>query len=90
VDAVVELLRLLAGALTSHGDFKATNFVLSDDKLFILDLDAMREHRFKWRFRRAFKRDLERLMQNWADLPKIAELFLERINELGLEGKWQE
>ncbi len=79
---VGELLQSLAEASISHGDFKATNFVLSGEKLFVLDLDAMREHRFRCRFRRAFERDLNRFMQNWVDLPVIAERFFDQVNKL--------
>ena len=79
-----ELLRMLADASISHGDFKATNFIFSNGKLFVIDLDAMREHRFRWRFRRAFRRDLKRFRQNWSDMPVIDKLFLEKINEMEL------
>jgi serine/threonine-protein kinase RIO1 len=79
-----DLLRMLAGASISHGDFKATNFILSNGKLFVIDLDAMREHRFRWRFRRAFRRDLKRLVQNWADRPEIEKMFLDQINRIEL------
>ena len=78
------LLQMLADASISHGDFKATNFIFSNGKLFVIDLDAMREHRLRWRFRRAFRRDLKRFRQNWSDMPVIDKLFLEKINELKL------
>ena len=77
-----DLLRMLANASISHGDFKATNFIFSNRKLFVVDLDAMREHRFRWRFRRAFKRDLKRFMQNWADLPVIDKLVRDKMTDL--------
>ena len=78
------LLRMLAKASLSHGDFKATNFILSRGKLYVIDLDAMRKHRFRWRFRRAFRRDLKRFRQNWADLPEIEKVFLDQIDSLEL------
>ncbi len=73
------LLQRLADASISHGDFKATNFILSNRKIFIVDLDAMREHKFRWRFSRAFKRDFKRLRENWTDLPIVDKLFHEKI-----------
>ena len=82
IDLTGALLRMLADASISHGDFKATNFIFSNRNLFIIDLDAMREHRFRWRFRRAFRRDLKRFRQNWTDSPIIDKLFLDQINKL--------
>jgi len=81
---VGELLQGLADASISHGDFKATNFFLSEKKLFILDLDAMCEYHIRWLFRRAFKRDLKRFMRNWTDLPAMHKRFLDQINQLKL------
>jgi tRNA A-37 threonylcarbamoyl transferase component Bud32 len=71
----MQILQLLSNARTSHGDLKASNFIAFKEKLWMLDLDSMRQHRFRWRFRRAFKRDWARWMQNWADLPDIARIF---------------
>ncbi|MDY6951157.1 MAG: lipopolysaccharide kinase InaA family protein [Thermodesulfobacteriota bacterium] len=80
----VELLQSFADASISHGDLKATNFILAQGALFVLDLDAMREHRNRWRFRRAFKRDYERFMENWAALPEVARAFQEQLAGLKL------
>lgn len=79
-----DLFQSLADASLSHGDFKATNFIFSGGTLFIIDLDAMHEHRFRWRFRRTFNRDLKRFMQNWTDLPILHKLSLDQINKLKL------
>lgn len=70
-----ELLRKFASSSISHGDFKATNFILSDKKLFVTDLDAVCKHRLKCRFQKAFIKDLDRFMQNWKKLPDIASVF---------------
>lgn len=78
----VELLRLFAEATISHGDFKATNFIVSGDELFVIDLDGMHKHRFRWRFRKAFKRDCERLIKNWADLPEVDKMFRDQLQKL--------
>jgi RIO-like serine/threonine protein kinase len=68
--------------MISHGDFKAANFIVSGDKLFVIDLDGMRKHSFRWRFRKAFKRDCERLMKNWTDLPELDKMFCDQIQKL--------
>ncbi|HBN26237.1 MAG TPA: hypothetical protein DD405_02060 [Desulfobacteraceae bacterium] len=69
------LLQSLSDALLSHGDFKASNFIISNDKVFLLDLDAMQEHSFRWMFRKKFRRDCLRLTQNLKELPQLAEMF---------------
>jgi tRNA A-37 threonylcarbamoyl transferase component Bud32 len=82
VKRFVKLLGLFAEATISHGDFKAANFIVSGDKLFVIDLDGMRKHSFRWRFRKAFKRDCERLMKNWTDLPELDKMFCDQIQKL--------
>ncbi|MCF7981229.1 MAG: hypothetical protein K9K86_04540, partial [Pseudomonadales bacterium] len=39
------LLKKLQMAKISHGDFKATNFLVTNDRLIIIDLDAMQWHK---------------------------------------------
>jgi len=79
-----ELLQSFADASISHGDLKATNFILTAGGLFVVDLDAMREHRTRWRFRQAFTRDCSRLMKNWEDLPEVARTFQKQLSRLKL------
>lgn len=50
----------------SHGDFKANNLLLCNDAIALIDLDAMREHRSERSWRKAFARDIKRLLRNWA------------------------
>ncbi|HET8709887.1 MAG TPA: lipopolysaccharide kinase InaA family protein, partial [Spongiibacteraceae bacterium] len=47
-----------------HGDMKATNFFLYQEKLFVLDLDSLREES-KRRWKTLFLRDLQRFQRNW-------------------------
>ncbi len=49
----------------SHGDMKATNIKILDNKPVLIDLDSMQQHRFDWSALRAHVRDLRRFMQNW-------------------------
>jgi tRNA A-37 threonylcarbamoyl transferase component Bud32 len=84
VEQFGKLFQQLAAASISHGDLKATNFIVTDNRLVITDLDAMREHKFRCRFREAFGRDLKRFMQNWADLPEVSNIFREQINNIEL------
>lgn len=50
----------------SHGDLKATNFIYSNEKLYVLDLDAMKRHKGEVSFKKSFGKDLERFTKNWA------------------------
>jgi len=77
-----EVFQYLVDATISHGDFKATNFIITDREIFITDLDAMREHRSRYGFRRAFNRDLERFMKNWTDVSEVGNIFAELIRDL--------
>jgi tRNA A-37 threonylcarbamoyl transferase component Bud32 len=79
-----EILKLLADASMSHGDFKATNFIVKEDSLFIIDIEGMREHIFKWSLRRALKRDCARFMRNWNDMPEVTRIFHNQIKKIKL------
>lgn len=79
-----KLIKTLARFSISHGDFKGTNFIVSDKALNLIDLDAMQEHSWKWRFERAHAKDLKRFMKNWDDLPGIRTLFSEKFKQTGL------
>ena len=60
----------------SHGDMKATNFlVASDHRLWLIDLDGARIHRANAAFRKARNRDWSRFMKNWRSTPEIANAF---------------
>ena len=65
------LLMQLAGARISHGDFKATNFLISSNQLYLVDLDGMQAHRNPAKFKRAFRKDLRRLQLNWRGLREV-------------------
>jgi serine/threonine-protein kinase RIO1 len=65
--ALDALLRQMVTARLSHGDFKANNLLLRDNHLAIIDLDSMRQHNSEEKFRRAFARDLKRLLRNWPE-----------------------
>ncbi len=78
------LLRRLRDLGLTHGDFKATNFLCgADEKLYLIDLDAMRF----WpkpglAFKRAVNRDYQRLLANWQDMPEIERSFQNIIENL--------
>jgi len=62
---VSRLFDILWCSKVSHGDMKATNLIVTGEQLQVIDLDAVRWHRFEQTFVRAYRRDLQRFMDNW-------------------------
>jgi len=60
-----ELFQIMVYYQVSHGDMKATNFIFHKNKLFVLDLDAMKRYRNRNFYRKAILKDLDRFMKNW-------------------------
>jgi tRNA A-37 threonylcarbamoyl transferase component Bud32 len=67
IAAFERLLRLMYRFRVSHGDMKASNFLVRGEQLILIDLDAVRFHRSGLRARRALRRDLRRLLRNWPE-----------------------
>lgn len=63
--AIVSLFSSLHALRISHGDLKATNLLVDDGKLSVIDLDAVRQHRSQRSYALAWRRDRERLLRNW-------------------------
>ncbi len=73
--SIVELLKSLSAAGVTHGDLKASNFLLASHGAVILDLDSMREHRDPVEKKRAEVKDLDRFLKNWESSPQMVERF---------------
>lgn len=65
VNALKQLFSRLLRERISHGDFKGTNLLWDQDHWVMIDLDAMRYHRWGARFRRAYEKDRRRVLENW-------------------------
>lgn len=76
-----EVFARLRDMQLSHGDTKATNFIVRDDGICVIDLDAMRRHRSRRAFERARHRDLQRFIANWSHDPATLALLREHIGE---------
>lgn len=74
-DKVIEMFKGFEKCMITHGDCKATNFIISDGGVYIIDLDAMCEHSNPGTFRKYFKKDLKRWMANWSNSPELTSLF---------------
>lgn len=62
---VVRLFDIFWTAKVSHGDMKATNLIVSNKELQVIDLDTVKWHGTEKYFLRAFRHDLQRFMANW-------------------------
>ncbi|MEM8765878.1 MAG: lipopolysaccharide kinase InaA family protein [Pseudomonadota bacterium] len=80
------LFGLLRRAGFIHGDTKASNFVLHDNRLHVIDLDAMRfaPRGFAARLiaERRFRADVLRFLANWADPER--QRFADAFSKAGL------
>lgn len=64
---IVSLFSVLHHLQISHGDLKATNLIWHAGRLFLIDLDAMQQHRSRRRYAYAWRRDRARLLRNWSE-----------------------
>lgn len=58
-----------------HGDMKATNWLLSNNKLYLLDLDAAK---ISYQTRK-FTKDKQRFLKNWQAFPHLASWVAEQL-----------
>ena len=78
---VANLFTFLRRHKLSHGDLKATNILLSDDQLYLIDLDAARAHKNENSFQRAHKKDQSRFLKNWLQQAEVHQLFEPLVNQ---------
>ncbi len=83
ISHVTGLFAALQQNRLSHGDLKATNLLVHQKALFIIDLDAARLHSSKWHHQRALQKDKRRFLKNWNNLPELKAVFHDRLMELG-------
>ena len=70
---LVEVVRAFADLGLVHGDMKASNFILGDQGVQVIDLDSLRWPRWRWLRRRGVRADRERFLRNWT--PALARRF---------------
>ena len=62
---LIELFRIFLQLGIVHGDCKATNFLVTDHGVSVIDLDAMWEPKSRNRFNKLYSRDRSRFLRNW-------------------------
>ena len=65
--AIATLFATLHRLKISHGDLKATNLLWHAGRIWLIDLDATTQHRSEAAYRKAWRRDRERLLRNWPE-----------------------
>lgn len=68
----------------SHGDMKATNLLVHDDDLVVIDLDSAKQHRWKLFHRIALRRDKARFLKNWDDQPPLYRHLERELVHIGV------
>lgn len=76
--ARVALTKIFAGLLSQrlvHGDLKASNFMVTNTGVQLIDLDGMREVPNRDLFNELFAKDLARFRANWLAWPALTAWF---------------
>jgi tRNA A-37 threonylcarbamoyl transferase component Bud32 len=68
----------------SHGDMKATNILVMDNDLLVIDLDASRKHRIDLFHKKALGRDRKRFLKNWRSDPGVLKMFADSLDAQGI------
>ena len=66
-EALLEFFRALHLMRIEHGDLKATNLLWHEGRIWVIDLDALRQHDSRKTYARAWRRDRSRFLANWPE-----------------------
>jgi len=75
VQQVKDILLSMERAYVAHGDLKATNFIVSKGRVYLIDLDSLLSCKSFQQYQPLWERDCERFMKNWQDNEEVATLF---------------
>lgn len=75
LQAVLSLFAQLKHARIAHGDMKATNLLLNEKGIVLLDCDALTQCVSQSQFNRLHQKDIHRFMKNWRHMPTVEALF---------------
>lgn len=78
-----KILGQLKRAQLSHGDLKASNFLIADDDtVSLIDVDSLQFHSTTAQFSRHHERDIKRFLQNWQAHHNLHSLFTQALAEI--------
>jgi len=81
-----ELFAGMRMARICHGDFKASNLLVTKDGIALVDLDSMKAHARARNHRRCAAKDRRRFLQNWQDRPAQWDAFAKLLAEMDASG----
>jgi tRNA A-37 threonylcarbamoyl transferase component Bud32 len=76
---IASMFQKLVDCRLSHGDMKATNILVKDDDLILIDLDASRKHYISLFHKIAISKDKNRFLKNWKNSPELLAHFSEAL-----------
>jgi RIO-like serine/threonine protein kinase len=84
-EVLLYLFERIAAAGLVHGDYKASNFVVTEHGPVILDLDAMKPAGSEAALQQGLEKDLRRFMYNWKGQAEAEALFREGVAALAAQ-----
>jgi len=88
LNAVQSMLQQLWQQGISHGDLKASNIIINNNKPYLIDLDALRTHRSARTFTHHLQKDYQRFLANWKTFPHLNHLFKDMLIKQGEKNLW--
>ncbi|MBB3047316.1 tRNA A-37 threonylcarbamoyl transferase component Bud32 [Litorivivens lipolytica] len=83
---VGETFRVMRELQLCHGDLKATNFLVTDQGVQLIDLDVLHAVSSVSNFKRCHQKDRERFLRNWYAHPGVERQFKRLL--IGQEPAW--
>lgn len=76
LNRIVSMLKNLVQIDMTHGDLKASNILVdANNNPVLIDLDGATEHLSLTGFRKEWKKELERFLRNFDNMPAVREVF---------------
>lgn len=79
INSITSIFHKLAYYNIHHGDMKATNFIMHNSQLFLVDLDAVKKYNSTKKFSLAFTADKMRFLENWHSQKELHKLFQDAL-----------
>ncbi len=76
---IYDLFQSLKNIRTAHGDFKATNLWFFQGKIYLLDLDGVRQYEHEEKLSQAIAKDKRRFLKNWSNQEAFQKVFESKI-----------
>jgi heptose I phosphotransferase len=81
-DRIIAIFQQMIEHRITHGDLKATNFLVQEGYPILIDVDSVKMHKSVVSFDRCFKKDMNRFMRNWTEDSLWHSIFTRKIQEL--------